>query len=81
MSQDQVAARIARLVSDTDFASALAAATTAEDAHRVAAEHGFDVTPGELAAASSESGLSDADLEGVSGGACLTTPGALTNKG
>ena len=68
MSQDQLDALIARLASDPAFASALAAATTAQDAQRVAAEHGFDVTPSELAAASSESELSDEDLERVAGG-------------
>ena len=68
MSQDQLDALIARLASDAAFASALDAATTPEDAQRIAAEHGFDVTPTELTAASSESQLSDAVLEGVAGG-------------
>ena len=61
-------ALIARLASDSAFASALAAATTPADAQRIAAEHGFDVTPGELAEASAERELSDADLEGAAGG-------------
>ena len=68
MSQDQLDALIARLASDPAFATALAAAATADDAQRVAAEHGFDVTSGELAAATSESELSDQDLEAVAGG-------------
>ena len=72
MSQDQLDALVARLASDPAFASALAAATTTEDAQRVAAEHGFDVTPVELAAASSEGELSDAVLDGVAGGDRVT---------
>ena len=68
MSQEQLDALIARLASDAGFASALAAAATSEDAQRIAAEHGFDVTPGELAAASAARELSDADLERVAGG-------------
>ncbi len=69
MSQDHLDALTARLASDPAFAAALTAATTPEDAQRVAAEHGFDVTGGELATATSkESELSDADLEGVTGG-------------
>ena len=67
-TSDQFDALIARLASDPAFASALAAATTPEDAQRIAAEHGFDVTPGELAAATSNGDLSDAELDGVSGG-------------
>ena len=68
MSQEQLEALIARLASDPAFASALAAATTPEDAQQVAAEHGFDVTPGELVAATSGGELSDMDLEAVAGG-------------
>ena len=68
MSQDQLDALIARLASDPTFASALSAATTAEDAQRVASEHGFDVTPAELTALASNGELSDADLESVAGG-------------
>ncbi|MCX6433148.1 MAG: Nif11-like leader peptide family RiPP precursor [Actinobacteria bacterium] len=69
MSQDQLDALVARLASDPTFASALSAATTAEDAQRIAAEHGFDVTAGELATATSNGTLSDADLGAVVGGA------------
>ena len=72
MSQDQLDALIARIASDPAFAAALAAATTADDAQRIAAEHGFDVTPGELAAADAEHELNDAELETVSGGGPLT---------
>lgn len=68
MPQDQLDALIARLASDPVFASALDAATTPEDAQRIAAEYGFDVTTGELAAATSKRDLSDADLEAASGG-------------
>ncbi len=68
MSQDQLDALIARLASDAAFVSALDAAATPEDAQRIAAEHGFDVTPSELADASSVGDLSDADLAAVSGG-------------
>ncbi len=68
MSQDHLEALIARLASDSAFAAALAAATTVEDAQRVAAEHGFDVSPSELAAASSDGELSDEDLGTVAGG-------------
>ncbi|MCX6433781.1 MAG: Nif11-like leader peptide family RiPP precursor [Actinobacteria bacterium] len=67
MSQDQLDALIARLASDPAFAAALGAATTPEDAQRIAAEHGFDVTPSELDAVSVDE-LSDAVLEGVAGG-------------
>ena len=62
MSQDQVDALMARLASDPALAAALGEAASADDARRIAAEHGFDVTTGELAAASIESELSDADL-------------------
>ena len=41
---------------------------TPEDAQRVAAEHGFEVTTAELAAGTSSGELSDADLEPVVGG-------------
>ncbi len=68
MSQDHLDALTARLASDPAFAAALTAAASAEDAQRVAAEHGFDVTAGELAAATSDGDLSDADLERVAGG-------------
>ena len=69
MSQDQLDALIARLASDPAFASAFGAASTPEDAKRIAAEHGFDVTTGELATATSNGTLSDADLGAVVGGA------------
>ena len=68
MSQDQRDALIARLASDPTLASALAVAATADDAQRIAEEHGFDITFAELATAWSESELADADLEGVAGG-------------
>lgn len=68
MSQDQIEALVARLASDPMFSSALGAATTPQDAERIAAEHGFDVTAGELASIASDGDLSDADLESVSGG-------------
>ena len=54
MSQDQIDALVARLATDPAFASALGAARTATDAQLIAAEHGFDVTAGELAAVSME---------------------------
>jgi len=83
MSQDQIDALIARLASDPAFASALDGATTAEDAQRIAAEYGFDVTPSELAAASSEGDLSDSDLESVTGGggSADTMPRCSNNGG
>ena len=68
MSQDQLDALIARLAVDPDFSSALGAATTEGDAQQIAAQNGFDVTSDELDVASSMQNLSDADLEGVSGG-------------
>ena len=68
MTQDQLDALIAQLTSDPTFAASLAAATTVEDAQQIAAKHGFDVTPAELTAATSNGNLSDADLEAVSGG-------------
>ena len=80
MSRDQLDALIARLASDPVFASALAAAVTINDAQRIAAEHGFDVSSAELAAASNGE-PSDGDLEKVSGGYCQGNPDALTNKG
>lgn len=74
MSQDQLDALVARLASDPVFAASLTAASTPEAAQLMAAEHGFDVTTGELAAASIESELADADLEAVTGG----TAGGMT---
>ena len=68
MSQDQLDALITRLASDPTFAASLAAATTVEDAQQIASKHGFDVTPTELTAATSNGNLTDADLEAVSGG-------------
>ncbi|MCX6433510.1 MAG: Nif11-like leader peptide family RiPP precursor [Actinobacteria bacterium] len=68
MSQDQIDALIARLTSDSAFSASLTAAPPPEDAQRIAAEHGFDVTPEQLAAATTNRDLSDDDLEGVSGG-------------
>lgn len=68
MSQDQIDALIARLASDSGFSESLAAAPTPQDAQQIAADHGFDVTLDELAGASSEGELADADLEAVSGG-------------
>ena len=68
MSQDQLDALIAQLTSDPTFAASLAAATTVEDAQQIASKHGFDVTPTELTAATSNGNLTDADLEAVSGG-------------
>ena len=68
MPQDQIDALIARLASDPAFAASLTAATTPEDAQRIAAEHGFDVSPSELASATSDGELSDADLAEVAGG-------------
>ena len=68
MSQDQIDALVARLANDPAFAAALGAAASADDAQRIAAEYGFDVTTDELAAAPTENGLTDADLEAVSGG-------------
>ena len=78
MSQDQIDALVARLASDPAFAAALGAATSADDAQRIAAEYGFDVTTGELADASIELDLSDADLESVAGGTEDFTNPALT---
>ncbi len=69
MSQDQIEALLARLASDPAFASAFAAATTSDDAQRIATEHGFEGTPAELSAVKSDGDLSDADLEMVVGGA------------
>ena len=83
MSQDQLDALFARLASDPAFAAALAAATTAEDAQRIAAEHGFDVGADELAAAALNRELSDDDLEpvagGTTGGISCFTKGACTH--
>ncbi|MCX6433509.1 MAG: Nif11-like leader peptide family RiPP precursor, partial [Actinobacteria bacterium] len=76
VSQDQIDALVARLTSDPAFAASLTVAPTPEDAQRIAAEHGFDVTPGELAAASPNRDLSDADLEAVSGGTAGRLPPA-----
>ena len=72
MPQDQIDALVARLASDSGFAAALAAATSAQDALRIAAEHGFDVTPAELATATAEGELSDKELEAVAGGTDTT---------
>lgn len=68
MSHDHLDALVARLATDPAFAAALGAAANADDAQRIAAEYGFDLTTSELTAASIQSNLSDADLEAVSGG-------------
>ncbi len=68
MSQDHIDALNARRASDPAFAASLTAATTPEGAQRIAAEHGFNVTTGELTAAAANRDLSDADLAAVSGG-------------
>ena len=74
MSQDQLDALTARLASDPAFAASLTAAATAEDAQRIVAENGFDVTLVELAAAAMEGELSDAELAQVSGGGTIFWP-------
>ena len=72
MSQEQINALIARLASDSNFASTLAAASSEEEALRIAGEHGFDVTLLELATATAEGELSDEELELVAGGRTQT---------
>ena len=67
MSQDQIDALVARYNADAEFAAAMDAAT-ADDAARIAADYGFDVSAAELAAASDKLVLTDAELEGVTGG-------------
>ena len=71
MSQEQIDALVARLNSDAGFASALGAAASPDDAVRIAADHGFTLTAGELAGANAERELDDAELEGVSGGGSM----------
>jgi len=68
MSQDQIDAIIARLDSDADFAEAMTSAASAEDAMAVAAAHGFTLSADDLTVAMLDRELSDAELEGVSGG-------------
>ena len=68
MSQDQLDALIARLANDPAFDAAMAAAASVDDAQRIAAEYGFDVTAEQFAAAASNGDLSDAELEVVTGG-------------
>ena len=43
-------------------------AAAADDAARIAADYGFDVSAAELAAAADELNLTDAELEGIAGG-------------
>ena len=77
MPQDEIDALIARLDSDPAFAASLTAAPTPEDAQRIAAECGFDVTPEQFAAATTNRDLSDAELAAVSGGGPSGIPGGL----
>ena len=68
MPQAQIDALVARLSSDPQFARSLAQAASEADAVRVAAEHGIEVTAGEIADATSDRELDDAELEAISGG-------------
>ncbi len=77
MNRTSIDALIARLANDPAFAAALGAAPTAQAAQRIAAEHGFDVTPEQLAAATTNRDLPDADLAAVSGGGPSGIPGGL----
>jgi len=72
MPQDQLDALVARLASDTEFAATLAAAATPEDAQRIAAGHGFEVTSAELTAVF-DGQLSAAELEAVAGGGTMAS--------
>ena len=76
MSQEQLDALVARLNSDPDFARALGAASSADDALGIAAANGFGVTAGELAGVEWEHDLSDLELEQVAGG---TYPTAVSH--
>lgn len=71
MATEQMNALLAAIASDPEVAGRFAAAASAEDAASVAADVGFEVSPGELRdmAAQLKSGeLSDAELTEIAGG-------------
>ena len=59
---------MARYNADAELAAAMDAAADSDAAARIAADYGFDVSAAELAAASDKLVLTDAELEGVTGG-------------
>jgi len=68
MSQEQMAALRAAAADNEALQSALTSAATPDDFVRVANDHGYQISVADLPAAEGDSDLSDAELEGVSGG-------------
>ena len=69
MGEEQRQALARLLADDEAFKTALASATSIEDAVRIAREHGVDATVDDFTVHSHD--LSDADLEAASGGTML----------
>lgn len=68
MSQETLDALRAATADNEELRAALAAATTHEDFVRIANDHGFALVLADLTVADDEEELSDAELEGASGG-------------
>ena len=68
MSKEHLEALLAKYREDAEFAAQIDAAVSSEAVIAVAAEYGLDVDAADLATASSELHLSDAELENVAGG-------------
>ena len=68
MSQEQLDALHAATVENDELRSDLAAATTSQDFVRIANGHGFDIVVEDLPPAEDDEDVSDAELEGASGG-------------
>lgn len=68
MSKEHLEALLAKYREDAEFAAKIDAAVSSEAVIAVAAEYGLDVDAADLATASSELHLSDAELENVAGG-------------
>ncbi|MDP4014894.1 MAG: Nif11-like leader peptide family RiPP precursor [Candidatus Nanopelagicales bacterium] len=75
MSQEQIAVLVTRVKEDEVFAAALAVATDAQDAQRIASEAGIEVSAEELLTlkAQASEDVSDAELEAASGGRRFST--------
>lgn len=80
MTQEHIDALVARYTSDAEFAAAIDAVSDMDEAVRVAAAHGLDVTAAELAGAEGLK-IGDAELETVAGGADTSTIGTDASIG
>lgn len=68
MSQRGITELIAAMENDTAVADTLEQATSAQQFIDIAAEHGFEIAPADLAGVIDSIPLSDAQLELISGG-------------